>query len=340
MTDSAQPFDAIDGIGALVPTDITPPQVADPQPVPPQSWHRLPDGRTLSYVEYGDPAGQPVLALHGTPGCRLKFASTGAVARNAGLRLICPDRWGYGGSDLNPRPGLGAFATDACALLDGLGVSRFAVVGISGGAPYAASIAAYGGDRATRLALVSPIGPLSGLPGHALRPFHRFSFAILPRVPGALTVVFRFYRRLLLLAPQATIVLASIGASAPDRQLIRSMAVRQRLAETFRVGLARHAAGAVCDLKLFGRPWPFELGSINCPARIWHGSLDRTVPFPAVQRLADGIPRAQLSVLEGEGHFWISRRYAEIYDWLADGAGSADLDGTDGGRRRLFRLSW
>lgn len=32
---------------------------------------RLPDGRTLSYADYGDPQGTPLIGLHGTPGSRL-----------------------------------------------------------------------------------------------------------------------------------------------------------------------------------------------------------------------------------------------------------------------------
>ena len=29
----------------------------------------LPDGRQVAYCDGGDPAGYPVIALHGTPGC-------------------------------------------------------------------------------------------------------------------------------------------------------------------------------------------------------------------------------------------------------------------------------
>jgi pimeloyl-ACP methyl ester carboxylesterase len=316
MRVSAQPFEAIDEFEALPLVDATPPHEPESPAAKTHRQHRLADGRTISYAEYGDLNGLPVLGLHGTPGSRLKFASTAEVAHRLGLRLICLDRWGYGGTDIHRRPSLVAFAADVLALFDALNIRKFALVGISGGGPYAAAVAAHGGDRVIRFALVSPIGPLYALPSRKLRPFHRICFSLLPRVPGALTVVFRFYRFLLLLAPQATVVLASIGASAPDRRLIRSPAVRQRLAETFRTGLARSADGAVCDLKLFSRPWEFPLGAINCRTRIWHGALDHTVPAEAVENLLAGLQNGQLSVLHDEGHFWISLRYTEIYEWL------------------------
>ena len=54
------------------------------------------DGRPIGYREYGAAEGLPVVALHGTPGSRLKYARAEAAAGTMGLRLICPDRWGYG----------------------------------------------------------------------------------------------------------------------------------------------------------------------------------------------------------------------------------------------------
>ncbi|MBC7778510.1 MAG: alpha/beta fold hydrolase, partial [Proteobacteria bacterium] len=64
---------------------------------------RLPDGRRLTYAQYGDPAGVPVLYCHGFPGSRLEARQTDAVARRLGVRVIAFDRPGYGGSDFQPR---------------------------------------------------------------------------------------------------------------------------------------------------------------------------------------------------------------------------------------------
>ena len=37
---------------------------------------RLPDGRTIAYAEYGDPAGKPVLLMHGFPDSRITATRT------------------------------------------------------------------------------------------------------------------------------------------------------------------------------------------------------------------------------------------------------------------------
>jgi len=58
----------------------------------------LPDRRKLGYAEYGDPNGTVVFFLHGQPGNRL-FHPNPEITRQAGIRLVIPDRLGYGLSD-------------------------------------------------------------------------------------------------------------------------------------------------------------------------------------------------------------------------------------------------
>jgi hypothetical protein len=58
-----------------------------------------PDGRRLTFAEWGDLSGSPLFAWHGTPGCRLNRYPNEELARSAGARMITYDRAGYGGSD-------------------------------------------------------------------------------------------------------------------------------------------------------------------------------------------------------------------------------------------------
>jgi pimeloyl-ACP methyl ester carboxylesterase len=278
----------------------------------------LADGRRIAFCVFGACDGFPVLALHGTPGSSMKFRGASGLTARVGLRLICPDRWGYGDTSLHPAPSLSAFARDALALLDGFGAERFALIGVSGGGPYATAVAAAAGDRVSRLALVSPVGLISGLPGKEMRAFHRLCFRLLPRLPGATTVLFRFYRRLLLLAPRTAIGMASSWSIDVDREIVRTPTIREGLAASFRAGLLRHAAGAVCDVKLFARAWDVDARQVRAPARIWLGTLDRNVPQAAVSRLAEALPHVELTRVEGEGHFLIARRLDDVLLWLSN----------------------
>ena len=58
----------------------------------------LPDGTAVGYAEAGDPAGHPVLYLHGRASSRLEIGLPGIreAAENLGLRVLAPDRPGMG----------------------------------------------------------------------------------------------------------------------------------------------------------------------------------------------------------------------------------------------------
>jgi pimeloyl-ACP methyl ester carboxylesterase len=49
------------------------------------------DGRTLTFAEWGDPAGVPVFSLHGTPGSRFSRHYDESKYAEAGARVITYD---------------------------------------------------------------------------------------------------------------------------------------------------------------------------------------------------------------------------------------------------------
>ena len=201
---------------------------------------RLGDGRALGFKVYGDPAGVPLLFLHGTPGSRLKFAIGHDAGKELGLAIVAPDRWGYGLSDVPDAPTLPAFAADMAALMDHLGHAHFAVGGISGGGPYAAGVAACLASRVTALALVSPMGPVAD-PAcrRSLSRFHRFCFGVLPRSPRAIAAVFARFRASLDRSPRLAARLATLRAGARDKALLAQPEVARWLLGSFREGLKR-----------------------------------------------------------------------------------------------------
>src|SRR5262249_13234638 len=101
----------------------------------------LRDGRRLAYLDYGDAAGFPILCCHGTPGSRLDFAVYGTPLDEVHVRLIVPDRPGYGCSEAKRTARLLDWPDDVAQLADHLGLARFAVLGVSGGGPFAAACA-------------------------------------------------------------------------------------------------------------------------------------------------------------------------------------------------------
>ncbi|HEU5153015.1 MAG TPA: alpha/beta hydrolase [Iamia sp.] len=120
-----------------------------------------PDGRVLAVDDVGDPAGGPVLYLHGTPDSRLSRHPDDAVTAAAGVRLLAVDRPGIGRSTAHPGRTLGSVADDLAAVLDAAGVARAAVLAWSAGAPFAVALAARHPGRVSALGLVAPLVPIT-----------------------------------------------------------------------------------------------------------------------------------------------------------------------------------
>src|SRR5262249_10636996 len=121
----------------------------------------LKDGRRLGYAQYGDPQGSPILLFHGCPGSRLCGAIFDHVAREQQVRLLVADRPGYATSSPVRNGTLLGYVDDVVALCDALHLDTFAVLGVSGGGPFALACAASLATRVTRCGLLSAIGPLA-----------------------------------------------------------------------------------------------------------------------------------------------------------------------------------
>ncbi len=124
----------------------------------------LPDGRVVEFWDGGDPHGRPVLMHPGTPATRVLGVWGHWPAVRAGLRLIAVNRPGYGGSTRSPDPpSLSATGHDTAALAACLDLDEYAVLGISGGGPFALATAVAAPAEVRVLCLVGAVGPWRAL---------------------------------------------------------------------------------------------------------------------------------------------------------------------------------
>lgn len=101
--------------------------------------------------------GEPVLFLHMTPGSSRVYADVLPRVAEAGYRAIAMDTMGYGDSDsLGAVSRMEDFAESVTWLLDGLGVTRATIFGLSTGSIIAAATAIHFPHRVSRLALCEP----------------------------------------------------------------------------------------------------------------------------------------------------------------------------------------
>lgn len=268
----------------------------------------LPDGRTLAYAEDGVPDGRVVVWMHGLPGSRLDWSigNGPALLTELGLRVIAPDRPGFGRSTPHSGRTHESFATDLDSLTEALGIETGTLLGYSAGAPYAlaAAQANVGHLRADGVVLVSPIGPRSTPQfGDGLGQTDKVML-MLARVPPVARLAMRSAIRSAREQPDKflTTLRKDFSASASDTRLLGEPDTTDRVLTAFIEATVQGAGGCVSDWALWGKEWSFDLQNDHTPTHIWHGDDDPLVPLhhaPHLQRLC---PRAHLDVWSGEGH--------------------------------------
>ena len=240
----------------------------------------------MNYDDVGDPAGAPVVYLHGGGDSRLSRHPDDSIAAELGVRLVAVDRCGPSRRGRTLR----SWAEEAVSLLDSLGIDRFGVIGWSAGGPHALALAAVAPLRVSRVALVASMPPADGV-------------AVLPRDVRRLMGVARVSPRLAARAlekwgrrpPPPT------GSPATDEAYARGRV------ESFRDGglwLAR-------ELAYLGRPWGFELDEVRVPVTLWWGERDHVCPPSIADEYARRLPYATLRLVD-DTHQLLFSRWREI----------------------------
>ena len=285
-----------------------------------------PDGRTLTFAQWGDGDGFPVFFLHGTPNSRFARHYDEGVYIDAGARVITYDRPGYGGSDRHRGRRVVDCVADVAAIADSLALERFAVSGGSGGGPHALAVAARLSDRVTRAACTVSPAP--------------YDAPDLDWLEGMDPLNVRELRWALegedVLAPELEREAAEIqqnvaedpskllgddwGLSEADRAELarpeRGAVIRQDVREAFRNGVW----GWVDDDLALIAPWGFDVSEIHVPTRVIYGLTDVLVPAKHGEWLARNVPGAEVVAEEEAGHLAHPDVVGERVRWLVGAA--------------------
>jgi pimeloyl-ACP methyl ester carboxylesterase len=293
---------------------------------------QLSDGRDLGWIDIGDPAGDVVFALHGSPGRCHQFTVHQDAALADSVRLIAIDRPGYGHSSYRPRRKLGDFPTDVAELADHLQVDRFAVIGHSAGGPHALACARFLPNRVSACGVVGSIAPSQQndmTEGMMLT--NRIQAAIYQNLPPALDPLVAVLGWLVL--PLIVLPMRS-GQRHPetnldrfnrmlpdcDVEVISRPEIRAQLLAEAKEFTPATARTSIQDMALCFREWGFRAEGIDQPVHIWQGDLDRNVPLAHGQYLAEIIPNSTLHECRGEGHWLLVDHMGEILQAMAGSA--------------------
>jgi pimeloyl-ACP methyl ester carboxylesterase len=271
--------------------------------------------------ELGVPDGFAIVCHHGTPGSRLLPGWWDAPARERGLHLIGIDRAGYGNAPARPDRTGADVAGATAAVMDDLGLERFAVIGVSGGGPYALACGAFLPDRV--VAVISAAGS-SGFD----ETLDRAQFdpeelelsreqALRP-TPAGRQALARFYDPGVEHLRSADVDGFMSGAGqdpAAATQVQRATAAY--VLDSIQEGIRPGRDGWLDDGLAMLRPRGFELADIRQPVGVWHSDDDPMVAIEHARRLAAAIPNAEPFLVDGLGHGDVCCRLeVPMLDWI------------------------
>lgn len=269
--------------------------------------------RTLSYAIYGShshshphsaTAAPTLLFLHGTPGTRFFFsAAHDAHAKAHHVRVLVPERPGYGLSTPHPSRTLLSCAEDLAAFLDAVRVDAAYVVGYSAGGPFALAFARHFPERCQRVAVVSSLSP--NVPGvvRGMTVTSRVGYFLAGRAPRVL---------MWLVWAMAKGAVAEVYDDTRDdltdaeNDFFKQREDVRRLFAESTLELYAREGGALAeaeDYVLFASDWGFRLEDVRTNVLLYGGDRDNKCTLGMFRELERGLAgNVTVKLVEGGHH--------------------------------------
>ena len=271
---------------------------------------RLTDGRSLAYLEWGDPEGFPTFYFHGTPSSRLEAAFAHAAARRHGIKLIATDRPGYGRSDFQSGRCFSDWPRDITALADHLGITAFGVAGHSGAGPHLFACGVFiDPERLKFIGALGPFGPVASPQiASGLGKLDRFYLKLARRVPRIMHLAFAPIGLAARYWPGLFFGVMRSSVAKADKRALKNQSFLATFRRMEREAFRQGSRAAAHEAFLCYTPWDFDISDIQVPTYIWLGAEDIFVPNDMGRHLEHRIPGVEFHLIPGKGHF-------NIEDW-------------------------
>src|SRR5215471_4390894 len=267
----------------------------------------------VEYAATGE--GPAVLVIHGCPGGYDQGLIAARLANSEDFTFISPSRPGYLRTPLYVGVTPEAQADAYASLLDSLGISKVAIVGMSGGAPSALQFAIRHPERCWGLVTVCAIARrLSDREIAKCR-------SVLRRLRCTADLALQLVRTgARLLAKESGFVAARIIGREPgshEQSRRGSLDLIWALARCFSM-ISRRKLGLLNDAEQLTTMPAYELEKISVPTLVMHGTADKLVPFAHARLLAKKVLNAELVKVRGAGHLFFTTHREKVVPRLIE----------------------
>jgi pimeloyl-ACP methyl ester carboxylesterase len=241
-----------------------------------------------------------------------------AAAQDLGARIISPDRPGIRDSPVQPDRRLTDWPPLLNEIADRLGINRFRILAISGGAPYAYASGWMTPERVEKISVASGAPPLDQLDNFGgLLPIHRRMLMLRNTWPRLLKSLFYLVRPFVAMRMPIRLRPLLLKFLQPcDANVLRESRAFDVCFESARQAWRSSARGVMIDAEIYAMPWGFALEQVRVPIALWHGTKDRTFAHRLAKDVASRLPNCEFHLIEGAGHYSLPIRY--IGEILAD----------------------
>lgn len=316
QSDLIRALTELSSLAGLFETPSSPMVSPSAQVAPPVQKITLGDGRALAFRVYGDPDAKPVLYFHEGMGSSLLPPGAESLAHDLGIRVIAPERPGFGQSDPHNDYSFDAVAEDVVVLADRLGVRTAAVIAILSGVPSALQTAARLGDRARSVLICSgrPPRQTRERAGDNLLSVFRARMESNPWVVETLYGVLRMR-----LSPGlvSRLIHRAVVHSPADQAFVAAHPEMIDFMTAYVTEcLARTSRGPADEIRAFRRGRNLTAADVQAPITVWHGAEDRLAPLPDLLAYLGDKPR-EVRVIEDVGHTLAMKHWPEMLAFAA-----------------------
>jgi pimeloyl-ACP methyl ester carboxylesterase len=229
----------------------------------------------LSFSEYGNKNGYPILIQHGLIASILDYGMFNRLI-DFGARLVCIARPGYGQSSPYAMRDIAEWGELVSGLVDELELSQFDVFGMSSGAPYSYSLGCRFPDKVRNIYIFSGVPALYDEEVASYWPFE--------------------LKRNVTIAEMQIVAQEVFFPNVSEDDLARN---------DVKDSIAHNCYGIAQDLKIRARDWGFSLADVTEPVFMRHSHLDGNVPCITAQLTSKLLPNCTCEIMENDVHFSI-----------------------------------